>query len=88
MERLAGEEQRRLTAQPEERAVDDAPPAVEDVGEDRVADGGEVDTDLMGAAGLRRDLQKRRLAETLEDLVAGDGIAARGVIAADRHPSR
>ena len=56
---------------------DAVPARVELVGQDRVADVGEVDADLVGAAGLRLAPDQREAAEPLDDLVEGHrGLAA------------
>ena len=55
------------------------------VGEDGVADVGEVDADLVGAAGLGLAADESEAAESFEDLVEGDGFLAAFRDGADGH---
>src|SRR5512135_2107563 len=48
-------------------------PSVEGVSQERMADGGEVDPDLVGPAGLREDLEERAVLKFFGLLPAGNG---------------
>ena len=55
------------------------------VGDDRMADVGEVDADLMGPAGSGLAADEGEAAKPLDDLVEGDGFLAAVLGQTDRH---
>ena len=78
-------EQRRTGWQAEQRRLDHAAAAVEHIAEHGRADRCEVDPDLVGAAGPRRNPHQRRSPKPLEHLIPRHSSAAGGMIAADGH---
>jgi hypothetical protein len=50
------------------------PSAVGEIPQDREPDRGEVEADLVLAAGLELDLEERSVHETLEDAESGPGL--------------